>query len=237
VYGGPHAQFAVNDWGPTVYMRAQALRRLGVAVLLVDNRGGARRGLAFDAAVHRRMGDPEVEDQVAAVRWAVAHGLADPARVGIFGWSYGGYMVLRCLGRAPEVFRAGVAGAPVTHWDGYDTHYTERYMSTPQDNPAGYVASSTFDCVETMRADLLLVHGLIDENVHFRHTARLVDRLVAARKPYRLLCFPSERHLPRRPEDRAYMEEQVIGFLLTKLGVHDSLDSLDSHDSHDSLDA
>ncbi|HVC15563.1 MAG TPA: S9 family peptidase [Acidimicrobiales bacterium] len=217
VYGGPHAQLVVNDWGPTVYLRAQALRRLGVAVLVVDNRGSARRGLGFEALLHLRMGEIEVRDQVAAVRWAAAAGLADPARVGVYGWSYGGYMALRCLGRAPDVFGVAVAGAPVTHQDGYDTHYTERYLGTPQANPEGYRSSSVFSCVETMRGDLLLVHGLIDENVHFRHTARLVNRLIAAKKPYQLLCFPSERHLPRRPEDRAYLEEHVVGFLVSRL--------------------
>lgn len=217
VYGGPHVQAAVNDWGPTVFMRAQALRRLGFAVLAVDNRGSARRGLHFEAAVHGRMGDVEVEDQVAAVRWAVAARLADPQRVGVYGWSYGGYMTLRCLGKAPGTFLTGVAGAPVTSWDGYDTHYTERYMGTPQSNPEGYRSSSTFSLVDEMRGDLLLVHGLIDENVHFRHTARLVDRLIAARRPYQLLCFPSERHMPRRAEDRAFLEEQVIGFLASRL--------------------
>jgi dipeptidyl-peptidase 4 len=217
VYGGPHVQLAVNDWGPTVFMRAQALRRLGFAVLVVDNRGSARRGVAFESAVHRRMGEVEVDDQVAGVAWAVSAGLADPERVGVYGWSYGGYMALRCLGKAPGTFRVGVAGAPVTDWDGYDTHYTERYMGTPESNPDGYRSSSTFSSVEEMRGDLLLVHGLIDENVHFRHTARLINRLVAAGKTYRLLCFPSERHMPRRAEDRAYLEQQVIGFLASRL--------------------
>ncbi len=220
VYGGPHMQLAVDDWGPTVFMRAQALRRLGFAILVVDNRGSARRGLRFEAAIHRRMGEVEVADQVAGVRWAVASGLADPARVGLFGWSYGGYMTLLCLGRAPETFRAGVAGAPVTHFDGYDTHYTERYMGTPESNPDGYWESSAFAHVEPM-GELLLVHGLIDENVHFRHTARLINRLVSARKRYQLLCFPSERHLPRREEDRAFMEEQVITWLVERLGTSD----------------
>jgi len=217
VYGGPHAQLAVDDWGPTVSMRAQALRRLGIGVLVVDNRGSARRGLRFEAPIHRKMGEVEVQDQVAGVRWAVEQGLADPERVGIYGWSYGGYMVLRCLGRAPGVFCVGVAGAPVTHHDGYDTHYTERYMGTPQSNPDGYRSSSVFSCVESIGGALLLVHGLIDENVHFRHTARLIDRLIAANKPYELLCFPSERHLPRRHEDRVYLEERVVRFLLRHL--------------------
>ncbi|MGH9296684.1 MAG: alpha/beta hydrolase family protein, partial [Acidimicrobiales bacterium] len=104
-------------------------------------------------------------------------------------------------------------GAPVTHWDGYDTNYTERYMGTPESNPIGYDQSSVMTHVPALEGELLLVHGLIDENVHFRHTARLINHLVAARKQYQLLLFPSERHLPRRLADRSYMEEQVIGFL------------------------
>ncbi|MHB8246535.1 MAG: S9 family peptidase [Acidimicrobiales bacterium] len=217
VYGGPHVQIAVNDWVPTMTMRAQALRRLGFTVLAVDNRGSARRGLAFESALWQKMGGVEVADQVSAVAWAVSEGLADSHRVGIYGWSYGGYMTLQCLAQAADTFCAGVAGAPVTHWDGYDTHYTERYMGTPQSNPAGYESSSVFAHVGSMRGELLLVHGLIDENVHFRHTARLINRLVAAGKSYDLLCFPEERHLPRREEDRAFMEEHVIGWLTRAL--------------------
>jgi dipeptidyl-peptidase-4 len=217
LYGGPHAQLVVDDWSATVTLRRQALRRFGCAVLVVDNRGSARRGLRFEGVLRFRMSEVEVADQVAGVRWAVERGLADPERVGVYGWSYGGYMTLHCLVQAPEVFRAGVAGAPVTHWDGYDTHYTERYMGTPETNPTGYVSSSVFAHVEALRGDLLLVHGLIDENVHFRHTARLLNRLIAARKPYQLLCFPSERHLPRSAEDRAYLEEQVVTWLGERL--------------------
>lgn len=221
VYGGPHVQLAVDDWGPTVAMRAQALRQRGVHVLTVDNRGSANRGLVFERPVWRRLGRLEVADQVAGVRWAVAAGLADPDRVGVYGWSYGGYMALRCLGVAPGTFRAAVAGAPVTAWDGYDTHYTERYMGTPEDNPDGYQASSAVAVVEAMRGDLLLVHGLLDENVHFRHTARLLARLVAAGKDHDLLLFPGERHLPRGADDRAYMEDRVLRWLLRALGLGD----------------
>ena len=126
----------------------------------------------------------------------MARGLADPARVAICGWSYGGYMSAMCLAKAPKTFRAAVAGAPVTSWDGYDTHYTERYMGTPQGNPAGYERSAVMAHVaglaDDAQARLLLVHGLIDENVHFRHTARLINALIAARKPYELLLFPDE---------------------------------------------
>merc|ERR1712039_906899 len=110
---------------------------------------------------------------------------------------------------APEVFKCAVAGAPVTHWDGYDTCYTERYMGTPQNNPDGYQRSSVMAHIDKLQGALLLVHGLIDENVHFRHTARLITALINARKPYQLLLFPSERHSPRSPKDREYMEEQI----------------------------
>jgi len=218
VYGGPHVQLVRDDWAPTVAMRAQALRRLGVAVLVVDNRGGARRGVAFEQAVWRDLGHLEVADQVAGVRWAAEQGLCDPQRVAVYGWSYGGYLALSCLAKAPDVFRAAVAGAPVTDWSGYDTHYTERYMGTPEDNAAGYAAASVLEHVGSIVGDLLVVHGLVDEHVHFRHTPRLVHRLVAAGKDHRLLCFPEERHLPRRLEDRAFMEERVIEWLVGAVG-------------------
>lgn len=212
VYGGPHAQMAAEAWRLTVAMRAQHLRRRGFVVFVLDNRGSARRGLRFEGALRRDMGRVEVDDQVDGVRWLVGQGLADPARVGVYGWSYGGYMAAMCLARAPETFKAAVAGAPVTHWDGYDTHYTERYMGAPQSNPDGYAASSVMRHVETIRGRLMLVHGLIDENVHFRHTARLINALIRARIPYELLLFPDERHLPRRLEDRVFMEEHIRDF-------------------------
>ncbi len=219
LYGGPHVQLTADDWGPTAWLRAQALRAAGMHVLTVDNRGSRRRGLGFEAPIWHAMGEIEVADQVAGVRWAVEAGLADKERVGVYGWSYGGYMTLRCLALAPEVFRAGVAGAPVTDWDGYDTFYTERYMGRPESEQEAYRSSSVLARAGAIEGQLLLVHGLIDENVHFRHTARLVSRLVEEKRSYRLLLFPEERHLPRREEDRAYMEGQVIGFLQAALGA------------------
>ncbi len=219
VYGGPHAQLVINGWDMTVNMRAQYLRELGFLIFVLDNRGSARRGLAFEGVIKHDMGHFEVEDQVDGIRWLVERGLADPQRVGVMGWSYGGYMSLMCLARAPETFKVAVAGAPVTHCDGYDTHYTERYMGTPQSNPQGYESSSVLYHVGGIQGRLMLVHGLIDENVHFRHTARLINALIAARKPYELLLFPNERHSPRRLEDRVYMEERVRDFLLESLGM------------------
>ena len=217
-YGGPHVQLVTNGWGLAVAMRAQYLRSLGFLVFVLDNRGSARRGLAFESVLKNNLGSAEVDDQVDGVRWLVGQGLADPERVGIYGWSYGGYMAALCLARAPEIFQVAVAGAPVTDWDGYDTHYTERYMSTPQSNPHGYARSSVMAHVANLRGKLMLVHGLIDENVHFRHTARLINALIQARKPYDLLLFPDERHMPRRPADRVYMEELISAYFLMHIG-------------------
>lgn len=217
VYGGPHAQQVSNNWGLSADMRAQYLRSMGFLVFKLDNRGSARRGLAFESAIKNDMGKLEVQDQVDGVRWLVAQGLADAARVGIYGWSYGGYMAAMSLARAPDTFHAAVAGAPVTHWDAYDTSYTERYMGTPQSNPRGYEDSSVMHHVPKMRGKLLLVHGLIDENVHFRNTARLINALIEHRKDYDLLLFPNERHMPRSAKDREYMEERVRDFLVEAL--------------------
>jgi dipeptidyl-peptidase-4 len=214
VYGGPHAQTVTNSWSLTVAMRAQYLRSQGFLVFLLDNRGSARRGLAFEGVIKHHMGQIEVDDQVDGVRWLVAHGLADADRVGIYGWSYGGYMSLMCLARAPETFKVAVVGAPVTHWDGYDTHYTERYMGTPQENPQGYTDSSVLGHVGNITGKLMLIHGLIDENVHFRHTARLINVLIKARKPYDLFLFPDERHMPRALADRVYMEERIRDYFI-----------------------
>ena len=122
-----------------------------------------------------------------------------------------------CLARDSETFMVAVSGAPVTAWDGYDTHYTERYMGTPQSNPDGYRDGSVMAHVEQISGRLMLVQGLIDENVHFRHTARLINALIQARKTYDLLLFPDERHLPRRLADRIFMEEQIRDFFLKYL--------------------
>ncbi len=219
VYGGPHAQLVTRGWRSTIYLRAQYLSSQGFLVFVLDNRGSPRRGLAFEGAIRHNLGDFELKDQIDGVNWLVAQGLTDPKRVGVYGWSYGGYMALMCLCCAPDTFQAAVAGAPVTAWDGYDTHYTERYMGLPAENPMGYQQSSALTHVAGLRGRLLLVHGLIDENVHFRHTARLINALIEARKSYELMLFPDERHGPRRLADRVYLEERLRDFFLETLGA------------------
>lgn len=126
-------------------------------------------------------------------------------------------MSIMSLCKAPATFRVAIAGAPVTSWDGYDTHYTERYMGTPQGNPDGYLRSSVLANVDKMSGKLMLVHGQIDENVHFRHTARLINALISARKGYDLLLFPDGRHSLRKAEDRAYLEQRLMDYLVQHL--------------------
>jgi dipeptidyl-peptidase-4 len=217
VYGGPHAQRCVEDWSLTVDLRAQYLAQQGFVVLKVDNRGSANRGLAFEAALADRMGTVEVDDQVAAVREMAKLPYVDASRVGIYGWSYGGYMTCMAMMRAPEVFKVGVSGAPVTDWDGYDTGYTERYMGTPQSNPEGYKDSSVLTHASKLRGKLLIVHGMVDENVQFRHTARLIVALTEANKDYDLLVFPEERHMPRDAKGLEYQERRVLEYFQREL--------------------
>jgi len=219
VYGGPHVQRVNRSWAQCADMRAQRMRSLGFAVVKCDNRGSSRRGLAFESAIRRKLGKVEVLDQITAVRYLAMQRIIDPLRVGIYGWSYGGYLSAMCLCRAPDVFHVAVAGAPVTSWDGYDTHYTERYMGLPSENREGYRESAIFEHVPNMRGKLMVVHGLIDENVHFRHTARLVNRLIGAGKDYDLLMFPDERHSPRKLRSRIYMEQRIGDYFVKHLSA------------------
>ena len=213
VYGGPHVQLVTNSWIMTASLRAQYLRDKGYLVVVVDSRGSSRRGLKFESPIKNLMGKVEVEDQSFVLNYLIEKGIVDKERIGVYGWSYGGYMSLMCLAKRPDLFKAGVAGAPVTSWDGYDTHYTERYMGMPAENLDGYTESSVMSYVSEIEGNLLLVHGLVDENVHFRHTARLINSLNEAGKNYDLLVFPEERHMPRRLEDRAYMERRILEFI------------------------
>ena len=135
----------------------------------------------------------------------------------MYGWSYGGDLSIMCLAQAPEVFSAAVAGAPVTSWDGYDTHYTERYMGLPKDNRDGYAKGSALSHMDKIQGNLMLIHGLIDENVHFAHTARLIDALVGAGKDYDLVLFPNERHMPRRQKARAYIARRIATVFENKM--------------------
>ncbi|KAG1335026.1 dipeptidyl aminopeptidase 4 [Cocos nucifera] len=213
VYGGPSIQLVCDSWINTVDMRAQYLQNKGILVWKLDNRGTARRGLNFEGHLKHNIGHVDADDQLAGAEWLVKQGLAKAGHIGLYGWSYGGFLSAMSLARFPDTFRCAVSGAPVTSWDGYDTFYTEKYMGLPTENPGAYEYGSIMHHAHKIKGKLLLVHGMIDENVHFRHTARLVNSLIAAGKPYELLLFPDERHMPRQLRDRVYMEERIWEFV------------------------
>jgi dipeptidyl-peptidase-4 len=163
------------------------------------------------------MGGIEVEDQLVGVEYLKTLPYVDPARIGVFGWSYGGYMTLMCMVQAPEVFRAGVAVAPVTDWKLYDTHYTERYMGHPEENEAGYAESAVLTHVEGLRGSqpgsLLLVHGMADDNVHFQHSVLLMEAMQQARIPFEMMAYPGRKHGIRGKAVRVHLFERIPAHL------------------------
>jgi dipeptidyl-peptidase 4 len=193
VYGGPHSQVVRDAWGATSLFD-HLLASHGFLVWSVDNRGSFGRGHLWESALFREMGRRELSDQLEGVRYLKGLPFVDGSRIGIWGWSYGGYLTLYALTNAPEVWKCGVAGAPVTDWKFYDTIYTERYMRTPSANPDGYERAAPLNRAAQLQAPLLLLHGASDDNVHLQNTFAFVDALKNAGKPYDLQIQPREKH-------------------------------------------
>lgn len=214
VYGGPHAQLVTKTWPGRRALWLEVFANLGYLVFTVDNRGSFNRGKAFEDPIYRRMGKIEVEDQVRGVAYLKTLGYADTSRVGVFGWSYGGFMALMSMMTAPDVFHVGVAVAPVVDWRLYDTHYTERYLGDPgKDNAQGYEASSPISHVGGLRGPLLLIHGLADNNVLPQNSTALAQALQDRDIPFEMMFYPSKRHGIRGNETRRHLFKQVIRFL------------------------
>lgn len=194
VYGGPHSQLVrdVHGHGANLWLRWMASQ--GYVVSCLDNRGTDNRGIEFAQCVHRRLGVLEVADQLAAVRHLIGLGFIDPARVGVHGWSYGGYMTLRLMLMAPSTFAAGVSGAPVTDWAHYETGYTERYMDTPAENPTGFEASSVLPLVGALEGRLLLVTPTNDETVMTSHSMAFLRRCVETGTLVDHMAYPMQVH-------------------------------------------
>ena len=222
VYGGPGNQRVRNAWGGFPrgnegFFR-QFLAQQGYLVFTLDNRGSGFRGTAFEGALYRRMGSIEIDDQVRGVEFLRSLPYVDARRVGVFGWSYGGYMALMAMVRAPEYFTAGVAGAPVTDWRLYDTHYTERFMSTPADNPEGYRDGMVMTHAANLRGCLLVMHGMADDNVLFTHSTALFKTLQDLRKPFEVMPYPGSKHaLMRFPNTGPHGYDTVARFFARTL--------------------
>lgn len=195
VYGGPAAQTVTRAWpGRADALFNQYLAQRGYVVFSLDNRGTPRRGAKFGGALYGRQGTVEVEDQVAGVDFLRSQPWVDPARIGVHGWSNGGYMTLMLLAKASDRYACGVAGAPVTDWALYDTHYTERYMDHPARNPEGYREASVFSHLDGLRSKLLLVHGMADDNVLFTNSTKLMSELQKRGTPFELMTYPGAKH-------------------------------------------
>lgn len=213
VYGGPGAQMVVNEWGGTRLLFQQYLARKGLVVFTLDNRGSWGRGHAFEAAIYRRLGEVELADQLAGVRYLEAQPWVDPDRIGVYGGSYGGYMALMAMHRAPDEFSTGIAYAPVTDWRLYDSIYTERYMDRPEDNPEGYRDGSPITFASELAGTLLVCHGTMDNNVHFQQTVQLANQYQEHGKLFELMIYPRVRHGVRISNHRLHFHRLKAAFL------------------------
>jgi len=213
VYGGPGAQVVVDDWSPAYLLWHQLVAAKDCLVFSLDNRGSGGRGAAWERAVKGKLGQLELADQLAGVRYLKSLPYVDPERIGIWGWSYGGYMTCLALCAEPPVFRAGVAVAPVVDWRNYDTIYTERYLGLPADNPEGYREGSPVFQADRQEGAFLLAHGTADDNVHLQNAIQFNDALVKAGKQFQLMLYPGMEHGIRSRESRIHLFETMLAFL------------------------
>jgi len=210
VYGGPHAQMVTNTWLAAGELWMHHMAQEGFIVFTLDGRGSANRGLEFESAIHRRIGEAEIEDQLTGIKYLVNQSFVDPTRIGVYGWSYGGFMATSLMTR-PEskgVFKCGVAGGPVIDWKMYEIMYTERYMDTPQENPEGYAKNSLFQYVDNLDGRLLLIHGTSDDVVLWQHSLRYIRECVRKGKQIDYFAYPEHLHNVLG-KDRAHLFEKI----------------------------
>ena len=213
VYGGPGSQTVVDGWTGSQYLWHLMLTQKGYIVASVDNRGTGARGRAWRKVIYKQLGVVETQDQASAAADLAKRPWVDPQRIGIWGWSYGGFMSLNALFQAPDVYRTAIAVAPVTHWKYYDNIYTERYNGLPQENAAGYDKGSPLSYVKQMKGDLLLVHGSGDDNVHYQNSEALINALVAANKPFEMMEYPDRTHSISGGNTSLHLRELLTRYL------------------------
>ena len=197
--------------------RNQMLAQKGYVVVSVDNRGTGGRGADFKKVTYKQLGKYETEDQIEAAKYFASLPYVDSERIGIQGWSYGGYMSSLCLLKGAEHFKAAIAVAPVTNWRYYDSIYTERYMQTPQENEDGYDDNSPINHVEKLEGNYLLIHGTADDNVHFQNTAEMISALTEANKQFDLFIYPNRNHGIYGGNTRRHLYEKMTNFIVEKL--------------------
>jgi len=213
-YGGPHSQHVSRKWGNYF---DQYMAQQGFVVWRLDNRGSFRRERAFTDANYHQLGRVEVEDQLTGIEWLGKQSFVDAKRIGVFGWSYGGFMSLRLLAEASDKIAMGVSVAPVTDWTLYDTHYTEQFMGTPKENAAGYEYSGVYSHLDGLKSPLLLIHGMADDNVLFTNTTRMIDALVKRQVHFELMTYPGAKHGISGPVPQRHVWGNIEAFFKKNL--------------------
>ncbi len=217
VYGGPGSQTVRNNWGGG-NLWYQMLSSKGIVIVSVDNRGTGARGEEFKKMTYMELGKYETEDQIEAAKYLASLDYIDKDRIGIWGWSYGGYMSTSCLTKGADYFSMGVAVAPVTNWRYYDNIYTERFMRTPQENPDGYDENSPINHVDNLNGKFLLIHGTADDNVHIQNSVDLITALVAANKQFDMQFYPNSNHgIYTGRNTRIHLYKRITDFIYDNL--------------------
>jgi dipeptidyl-peptidase-4 len=216
-YSGPGSQQVNNEWNSADDYWFMMLAQEGYVIACVDGRGTGYKGADFKKVTYKELGKYEVEDQIDAARVIGKYNYVDASRIGIFGWSYGGFMALNCILKGSDVFNAAIAVAPVTTWRFYDSIYTERYMQTPQENPTGYDENSPLNHAKKLKGDLLLVHGSGDDNVHVQNTMLMVEALVQANKQFDWAIYPDKNHGIYGGATRLQLYTKMTNFIKEKL--------------------
>lgn len=214
VYGGPGSQEVTNDWDSGMGW-FQMIVQQGYLVVCIDNRGTDGRGEDFKKCTYLQLGKLETEDQINAAHYLAKLPYVDGSRIGIFGWSYGGYMTSLCVTKGAGIFKMGIAVAPVTNWRFYDSIYTERFMRTPQENPEGYDDNSPMNFADQLKDKFLLIHGSSDDNVHLQNTMVFAKKLVQANKPFELFIYPDNAH--NMASARLHLYQKMTDFVLNNL--------------------
>jgi dipeptidyl-peptidase-4 len=216
-YGGPGRQMVLNEWGGANYAWYQMLAEQGYIVVSVDGRGTDARGEAFSKATYKQLGKYETIDQIEAAKYLANLPYVDGKRIGIFGWSFGGYLSTLCLAKGAEIFKMAIAVAPVIHWKWYDSIYTERYMDTPKNNPTGYDDNSPLNFAQLIKGKYLLVHGTGDDNVHAQNAFEMSRALVEKNIPFEQAYYTNKNHGIYGGATRFHLYQKMTDFILNNL--------------------
>lgn len=217
VYGGDGRQTVMDEYDSFNRFWFQSLANKGYIIVSVDNRGTEGNGAEFRKCIYKQLGKYETQDQIEVAKHFATKPYIDGNRIGIFGWSFGGYLSISCLLKGNDVFKTAIAVAPVTNWRYYDNIYTERYMQKPQDNPQGYDDNSPINHVEKLKGNLLLIHGMTDDNVHFQNSVEMVNALIKANKQFTQFAYPNKNHGIYGGNTRLHLYNLMTNYLLEKL--------------------